>query len=78
MLSMVQAPGAQVPTLGPITVGTGFASLYMPSARPLGPANDLGESTRQRRDTFSVGYKERVRWISTVVAFGNGDVSSLH
>ena len=58
---MVQAPGAQVPTLGPITVGTGFASLYMPSARPLGPANDLGESTRQRRDTFSVGYKERVQ-----------------
>ena len=60
MLSMVQAPGAQVPTLGPITVGTGFASLYMPSARPLGPANDLGESTRQRRDTFSVGYKGQV------------------
>ena len=47
--------------MGPITVGTGFASLYMPSARPLGPANDLGESTRQRRDTFSVGYKERVQ-----------------
>ena len=33
----------------------------MPSARPLGPANDVGESTRQRRDTFSVGYKERVQ-----------------
>jgi len=61
MLSMVQTSDQAPPTIGPITVGTGFASLYMPSARPLGPANDVGESTRQRRDTFSVGYKERVQ-----------------
>lgn len=58
---MVHAPSVFPPTIGPITVGTGFTSLYMPSARPLSPANDLGESGRQRRDTYSVGYKERVQ-----------------
>lgn len=45
---------------GPIVTQTGFASIFMPSARKLGH-NAAGESTRERQETFSVGYKERVQ-----------------
>lgn len=58
MLPYVVTPGG-VPTAGPIQTGTGFASLFMPSARKLG-YDSAGESTRGRQVTFSVGYKERV------------------
>lgn len=50
-------PGEAAPTLGPITTSTGFTSLYIPTARTLAPANDMGESMRQRQTTYSVGYK---------------------
>jgi len=59
MLSAVIDPGDSVPTPGPIITGTGFASLFMPSARKLG-YDSAGESTRGRQVTFSVGYKEIV------------------
>lgn len=59
MLSNVLTPdGDRIP--GFIEVGTGFASLFMPSARKLGH-DAAGESTRERQVTFSVGYKERVQ-----------------
>lgn len=58
MLPYVITPGGGE-TKGPITTGTGFASLFCPTARRLGQ-NIIGESTRQRQDTYSVGYKERV------------------
>lgn len=58
MLANVQSPEGGV-TPGPIITGTGFASLFMPSARKLGH-DAAGESTRERQVTFSVGYKERV------------------
>lgn len=59
MLANVRSTDATI-TQGPITVGTGFASLFMPTARKLGH-NTAGESARQRQTTFSVGYKERIQ-----------------
>lgn len=58
MLPTVQTPGGGH-VQGPIQTGTGFASLFMPSARKLGH-DAAGEATRERQVTFSVGYKERV------------------
>lgn len=58
MLANVRSPDG-VLSPGPIVTGTGFASLFMPSARKLGH-DAAGESTRERQVTFSVGYKERV------------------
>lgn len=58
MLPFVRSPEGDL-SIGPIQVGTGFASLFMPSARKLGH-EAAGESTRERQLTFSVGYKERV------------------
>ena len=56
--NVLTTDGNRVP--GPITTGTGFASIFMPSARKLGHLA-AGESTRERQETFSVGYKERVQ-----------------
>lgn len=58
MLPMVATPGGGH-TLGPIQTGTGFSSLFMPSARRLG-YESVGESNRRRQVTYSVGYKETV------------------
>jgi len=58
MLPFVRSPEGGL-TIGPITTGTGFASLFMPSARRL-CYDAAGESTRLRQETYSVGYKERV------------------
>lgn len=58
MLPYVVTPGG-TPTPGPIQTGTGFASLFMPSARKLG-YDSAGESNRERQVTFSVGYREVV------------------
>lgn len=56
MLSYVRGP--EISQSGPITTGTGFTSLYMPSARVLAPTTQ-GESTRARQQIYAVGYKER-------------------
>lgn len=57
MLCYVRVPeGGATP--GPLMTGTGFSSLYMPSARLLGPTVQ-GESGRARQQVFAVGYKER-------------------
>jgi len=58
MLPYVGEPDGTI-TPGPITTGTGFTSLFMPSARKLG-YDSVGESSRSRQVTYSVGYKERV------------------
>lgn len=58
MLPYVATPGGGA-TIGPITTGTGFASLFMPSARTQG-FDTIGESNRERQLTYSVGYKETV------------------
>nr|QJB18683.1 MAG: capsid protein [Genomoviridae sp.]QXN75676.1 MAG: capsid protein [Genomoviridae sp.] len=58
MLPFVRSPDGDL-SIGPIQVGTGFTSLFMPSARKLGH-DAAGESTRERQLTYSVGYKERV------------------
>lgn len=58
MLPTVRTPEGGL-TPGPIQSGTGFASLFMPTARKLGH-DAAGESTRERQLNFSVGYKERV------------------
>jgi len=58
MLPFVRSPEGDL-SIGPIQVGTGFTSLFMPSARKLGH-EAAGESTRERQLTYSVGYKERV------------------
>ena len=42
---------------GPITTGTGFTSLYMPSARILAQTAQ-GEASRERQLVYAVGYKE--------------------
>lgn len=55
----VRAPGASTTTPGPITVGTGFASLFMPSARAMSD-EDSGMAHRQKQTIFARGYKERV------------------
>lgn len=59
MLSRVRLPDGGL-EIGLITTGTGFTSLFMPTARKLGH-DAAGESTRERQSTFSVGYKERVQ-----------------
>ncbi|QCW23626.1 MAG: capsid protein [Gemycircularvirus mouti10] len=56
MRPMVRNPDSTI-TPGPITVGTGFASLYMPSARAFSTI-DYAESHRTKQSTYSVGYKE--------------------
>lgn len=58
MLPHVAEPDGRV-TPGPITTGTGFTSLFMPTARKLG-YDSVGESSRNRQVTYAVGYKERV------------------
>lgn len=58
MLPWVRSPEGDL-SVGPIQVGTGFTSLFMPSARKLGH-DTAGESNRERQLTYSVGYKERV------------------
>lgn len=58
MRAVVRNPDNTV-TSGPISVGTGFASLYMPSARAFS-TTDYAESHRTKQSTFSVGYKEAV------------------
>lgn len=83
MMPAVISPGEAAPTLGPITTSTGFTSLYIPTARTLAPANDMGESMRQRQTTYSVGYKERVqvdiigggvwKWRRVVFAYKGGE-----
>jgi len=47
-------------TPGPLITGTGFTSLYMPSARGFSPTT-VGEAGRSRQQIFAVGYKERVQ-----------------
>lgn len=64
MISVVLDQGGN-PVVGPLTVGTGFASLYCPSARPVSLLGNpttptVGESNRERQSTYSRGYKERV------------------
>ncbi|AUM62052.1 capsid [uncultured virus] len=83
MMSAVINPGEARPTLGPLTTTTGFTSLYIPTARTLAPANDQGESMRQRQTTYAVGYKERVqvdiigggvwKWRRIVFAYKGGE-----
>lgn len=67
MLPYVTNPDTGGTVIGPIQTGTGFASLFMPSARKLGTDN-IGESNRERQVTYSVGYKETVE----VNVFGGG------
>nr|QXN75628.1 MAG: capsid protein [Genomoviridae sp.] len=83
MMSAVAVPGEGRPTLGPLTTNTGFTSLFIPTARTLAPANDMGDTMRQRQTTYSVGYKERVqvdiigggvwKWRRVVFAYKGGD-----
>lgn len=54
-------------TPGSITIGTGLASLYMPTARPVSNY-DSGESQRERQMTYARGYKER----ATITVQGGG------
>jgi len=58
MLPHVATPDGVV-TPGHLTTGTGFTSLFMPSARKLA-YDAVGESDRNRQVTYAVGYKERV------------------
>nr|QXN75648.1 MAG: capsid protein [Genomoviridae sp.] len=83
MLSMVATPGQARPAMGSVTTNSGFASLFVPTARWLAPANDMGESMRQRQTTFAVGYKERLqvdisgggvwKWRRVVFAYKGGE-----
>ena len=83
MLCMVATPGQARPNIGPITTQSGFASLFIPTARWLAPANDMGQSMRQRETTYAVGYKERLqidisgggvwKWRRVVFAYKGGE-----
>lgn len=60
MLPFVISPnGTPPPTSGGITVGTGFASIWMASARPVGNTF-IGEAQRGRQSTYARGLKERI------------------
>lgn len=60
MLTSYRPIGQAVPTRATgLTTGTGFASLFMPSARALSQV-DSGESHRQRQTIYARGYKENV------------------
>lgn len=50
---------AGVRTAGPITVGTGFASLFIPSARAISDS-DVGEAHRERQTIYAKGYLENI------------------
>lgn len=56
MMPYVRVPEGPA-TAGPITTGTGFSSLYMPSARILAQSS-AGEASRERQQVYAVGYKE--------------------
>lgn len=60
MLSYIRLSDGTDPFQGALVTGTGFASLFCPSARASVERN-VGEAGRSRQLTFSVGYKERVQ-----------------
>ncbi|AMH87659.1 capsid protein [Pacific flying fox faeces associated gemycircularvirus-1] len=56
MMPYVRTPEGPA-NAGPITTGTGFTSLFMPSARVLAQSSE-GEASRERQQIYAVGYKE--------------------